>query len=133
MKLPHHPDRAPETHGAEPEALLKSRGQLSTKQEYIVFWLLTIPAWTLEIAAAILGGIEHTQSRPFIGTVTAFLILHWAAFLQTVWMMVRAPRWRGTLDERTEYLFLARRLQRLMVVSFDPFPWVFAVSCLDGV
>ncbi|GAB7366840.1 hypothetical protein MBLNU230_g1010t1 [Neophaeotheca triangularis] len=114
---PADPNRAPETHGAEPEALLKSRGKLTTKQEYIVFWLLTIPCWALEIAAAVLGGFDHTTSPPFIGTVTAFLVLHWAAFLQTVWMMVRAPRWRGTLDERTEYLFLARRLQRLMVMT----------------
>jgi len=114
------PNRAPETHGAEDQALVKSQGALSTSHEYILFYILTGLAWCLEICAGVLGGLDHTDSYPFIGTVTPFLVLHWAAVLQTVWGMVRAPRWRGTVQERVEYLFLARRLQRLMAVSSLP-------------
>lgn len=88
---------------------------LSPKSEYIMFYTLAFASWSLEICAAATGSHYGGASNPFIGTVTAFLCVHFAAFLQTVWAMATAVR--GTVEERVAYLKLAIRLQRLLGVS----------------
>lgn len=90
---------------------LKTGGRLARQYEYLVFYFFVISSWALEISAACLGSLYGGQSHLFIATVSPFLAAHWAAFLQTCWMMATAPR--HTIADRMAYLNLACRLQRL--------------------
>nr|OQO29726.1 hypothetical protein B0A51_02273 [Rachicladosporium sp. CCFEE 5018] len=86
--------------------------------ENTLFYVFAIPSWILEIAAAVTGSVKKTPSAAFIGCVTAFLVLHWAAWLQTVFGMVQRASWRRSeesVEERVQFLWLAVRLQRLML------------------
>ena len=99
---------------------MKLHWGLHTFPENVLFYCFAIPSWCLEIAAAVLGAYRGASDPAFIGCVTAFLVLHWAAWLQTAFGMVQRASWRReheTVPERTQFLYLAIRLQRLMIVS----------------
>ena len=99
---------------------------LSVRHETLLFYCLAIPSWGLEIAAGVFGAEFHTWGKPFIATITAFLVLHWAAWLQTAVGMMQRASWvrdEGDLVDRRQFLYLAVRLNRLMLVSSSyPFP-----------
>ncbi|RMD43743.1 hypothetical protein DV735_g1370, partial [Chaetothyriales sp. CBS 134920] len=100
----------------EPRAIgVRSGGRLARKYEYVLFYLFAIASWSLEITSGCVGSLYGAQSHVFIGTIVPFLVLYWAAFLQTVWMMATAPR--HTIPDRIAYLNLACRLQRLCAPS----------------
>lgn len=98
---------------------LKTHWGLSRKWEQLLFYNLAIISWLCLIAAAVIGSYKRTRSKPFIGTMTAALVLHWAAWAQTAFAMVQRASWTRdeTIVERVQYLFYAIRLQRLMIVS----------------
>jgi len=99
-------------HNGEPPALdFPTGGGLARKYEYFVFYFFAITSFCLMIASACLGSLYGGQSQVFIGTVSTFLAAHWAAFLQTCWMMATARR--NTIQDRIAYLNLACRFQRL--------------------
>jgi hypothetical protein len=78
-----------------------------------------IPSWGLEIAAAVVGAYMRSDSPAFIGCITAFFALHWAAWLQTTFAMMQRSSWRRdeeAVEERVQFLWFAVRLQRMMLV-----------------
>ncbi|ETI27795.1 hypothetical protein G647_00244 [Cladophialophora carrionii CBS 160.54] len=96
----------------EPSALpFRTGGPLRRHQEYVIFYFFAITSWIMEICAACLGSLYGAESHYFIGTITPFLVTHWAAFLQTCWLMATARR--ETIADRMAYLNLACRFQRL--------------------
>ena len=98
---------------------LKLHWGLHRKNETIVFYSIAIPCWGLEIAAAALGPYFRASHPAFIGCISAFFILHWAAWLQTAFAMVQRASWRRgeeAVEERVQFLWFAVRLQRLMLV-----------------
>ncbi|OCT53280.1 hypothetical protein CLCR_10648 [Cladophialophora carrionii] len=100
----------------EPSALpFRTGGPLRRNQEYVIFYFFAITSWIMEICAACLGSLYGAESHYFIGTITPFLVTHWAAFLQTCWLMATARR--ETIADRMAYLNLACRFQRLCAVS----------------
>lgn len=106
-------------HAAHASTKHKQHFGLSLQNDEILFWCIAIPSWVLQIAAAITGSLLRTSSHAFIATMTPHFILHWAAWLQTAIGMTRRASWvrdEGDLVERTEFLVLAVRLNRLMMV-----------------
>lgn len=104
----HHADVAPKLHWG-----------LGVRNETLLFYAFAVPSLGLEIAAAVCGSYYHTWGGPFIGTMTAFLVLHWAAWLQTAIGMMQRASWlrdESDLVERRQFLYLAVRLNRLMIV-----------------
>ena len=98
---------------------LKLHWGLHRKNETIVFYSLAIPCWGLEIAAAALGPYFRASHPAFIGCISAFFVLHWAAWTQTAFAMVQRASWRRdeeAVEERVQFLWFAVRLQRLMLV-----------------
>lgn len=101
---------------SEPAALpAKTGGPLSRKWEYVLFYVFAILSWSLEICAAATGSHYGGSSYIFVGIVVGWLACHFAAMLQTCWIMATSVR--STFDERMAYLNLAIRLQRLLAVS----------------
>ena len=100
---------------------LKVHWGLKWRDENILFYAFMVPALVLEIVAAGFGAYWKTSSDVFIGCVTAFQVLHWAAWGQTAFCMAQRSSWRReeeTLEDRVQYLWYAVRLQRLMLVCF---------------
>jgi len=94
---------------------------LGVRRETQLFYALALPSLILEIAASVCGAYYHTWGHPFIGCMSAFLFLHWAAWLQTAIGMIQRASWvrdESDLVERKQYLYLAVRLNRLMIVRF---------------
>lgn len=99
---------------------LKLHWGLHRKNETVMFYCFTLPSWALEIAAAAMGPYLRASHPAFIGCITAFFVLHWAAWLQTAFAMVQRASWRRdeeSLEERVQFLWFAVRLQRLMLVG----------------
>lgn len=111
-------DDEPRKH-AEDYLSIKTHWGLSRILEMILFYNLAILGWLCLIAAAAIASYKHTYSHGFIATFTAAMVFHWAAWCQTAFAMVQRASWtrEETLVERTQFLFLAIRLQRLMIVS----------------
>lgn len=113
---------------------LKVHWGLKWRDENILFYLLMVPALVLEIVAAGFGAYWRTSSHVFIACVTAFQVLHWAAWFQTAFCMAQRSSWRRdeeTLEDRVQFLWYAVRLQRLMLVSnVSPYARVFALLTL---
>lgn len=102
---------------------LKLHWGMHRKKETLLFYAITIPCWILEIIAAALGPYYRSSHPAFIGCVTAFFVLHWAAWFQTAFAMVQRASWRRdeeVLEERVQFLWFAVRLQRLMLVCPSP-------------
>lgn len=96
--------------------------------EHALFYTLAIVSWIFEISAAVIGGYYGGSASAFIGTVTVFLVLHWAAFLQTLYAIFKAYG-----EGRVEYIWMCRRLQRLMIVSQPRFyPLLSILLACDG-
>jgi hypothetical protein len=98
---------------------LKLHWGLHRKNETLIFYGLVIPSWGLEIAAAVVGAYMRSDSPAFIGCITAFFALHWAAWLQTTFAMMQRSSWRRdeeAVEERVQFLWFAVRLQRMMLV-----------------
>lgn len=94
---------------------------LGRKQEAVLFYCFTIPSWICCIISAALGSYDSTFSHGFIATATVWLVLWATAWLQTAVLMVQRASWvrdEANLKDRKQYLYLAVRLQRLMIVSF---------------
>lgn len=108
-----------EQHAAHSKISTKPHWGLKPQPEAVIFYCLAVPSWFLQIAAAVLGSHYHTSSASFIGTVSAFLVLHWAAWFQTAIAMVQRASWirdEVDLENRRRYLYLAVRLNRLQLV-----------------
>ncbi|KAK5131536.1 hypothetical protein LTR08_000863 [Meristemomyces frigidus] len=91
---------------------------LRVRHEAALFYAFALPSLALEIAAGVCGAYFHTWGRPFIATMTAFMVLHWCAWLQTAVGMAQRASWvrdEGDLVDRRQYLYLAVRLNRLML------------------
>lgn len=109
----------PPSKHAEHYLAVKQHWGLPRLGELIIFYNLAVLGWLCLIAAAVIGSYKHTRSPPFIATITAAWVFHWAAWCQTVFSMLQRASWRReeTLVERVQFLFFAIRLQRLMIVS----------------
>ncbi|WPG98989.1 Hypothetical protein R9X50_00179100 [Acrodontium crateriforme] len=86
--------------------------------EDFLFYCMAVPSWILMIVAAALAPYYRTSSPEFIGTMSAFLALHWAAWLQTAVGMLQRASWvrdESDLEDRRTFLRLAVRLNRLMM------------------
>ena len=93
---------------------------LPSPWEERVFYGLAVPSCVIEIASGIVGSIFETQFSGFITLLTVFLVLNALAWLLTVLGMVQRSSWvrdEGCLPERRRFLYLAVRLNRLMLVS----------------
>ena len=89
-------------------------------REERLFYILAAPSWAFEIVAGIIGSYFSSSHPAFIALVTIFLVLHWAAWLQTVVGMMQRASWvrdESNLPDRRRYLHLAVRLNRLMLVG----------------
>jgi hypothetical protein len=116
---PHGLGETEEQHAHHAAMPPKIHWGLDVPRETILFYSFTLPSWCFEIAAAVCGVYYHTWGHPFIACMTCFLVLHWAAWFQTaIGMMQRASWFRdeSELVERRQYLYLAVRLNRLMLV-----------------
>lgn len=108
----------------------KAHWGLSPKAEATLFYCCAVPSWGLEIAAAVVGSYSHSWNPPFIVCISAFLVLHWMAWLQTAVGMMQRASWvrdESDLNDRRQFLHLAVRLNRLMMVctrhfSLQDFP-----------
>lgn len=104
---------------------------LGRRAECALFYVFVIPSWCLEISACVIGSYLGTSSGAFIGTVTAWLVLWAAAWLQTATAMIQRASWvrdEANLKDRKQYLYLSVRLQRLMLVRIrSP---ISATNCL---
>lgn len=92
---------------------------LDPKLETAIFHLFTLLSWPFQIAAAILGSLNTSESGSFIATITLFFLLHWAAWLQTTVAMARQAALfstNRTVDKGSLLLTLGIRLNRLMFV-----------------
>ncbi|CAK1367210.1 hypothetical protein CB0940_10521 [Cercospora beticola] len=93
---------------------------LGRKQESVLFYCFTIPSWCFCIASAVLGSYRRTEAKSFIACATIWLVLWGTAWLQTATLMVQRASWtrdEANLKDRKQYLYLAVRLQRLMIVT----------------
>ncbi|KAK4545143.1 hypothetical protein LTR36_003694 [Oleoguttula mirabilis] len=116
-EAPHGLGETEEQHAHHDEVPHADHFGLSIRNETILFYVFTVPAWCLEIAAAVCGAYYHTWKAPFIATMSAFMILHAAAWLQTAVGMIQRASWvrdEGDLVDRRQFLYLAVRLNRLM-------------------
>lgn len=98
---------------------LKLHWGLHRKNETLLFYGMILPCWCLEIAAAAIGPYLRSGSGAFIGCITAFFVLHWAAWFQTAFAMMQRSSWRRdeeAVEERVQFLWFAVRLQRMMLV-----------------
>ena len=92
---------------------------LPPKSEQILFYCFAIPSWCMEIVAAIMGSYYRTWDVRFIATIPIFFALSWAAWWQTVIQMMQRASWvrdESNLPDRRRFLYLAVRLNRLMLV-----------------
>jgi len=104
---------------------------LNTTQETILFYFWMATSLCCLVVAAAVAPRHHTSSHPFIAMMTAFMVLHWAGWLQTATGMAQRASWvrdEGDLQTRREYLYLAVRLNRLMLVSSSSFSTFISVS-----
>lgn len=100
---------------------LKLHWGLHRKNETLLFYGMIIPCWALEIAAAAMGPYLRSGSAAFIACITAFFVLHWAAWFQTAFAMMQRSSWRRdeeAVEERVQFLWFAVRLQRMMLVCY---------------
>lgn len=119
QEYPHGLGETEDQHAHHDEVPHKDHFGLDVRNETILFYCFAVPSWGLEIAAAVCGTYYHSWGTPFIATMSTFLALHWAAWLQTsVGMMQRASWVRDEADlvDRRQYLYFAVRLNRLMMV-----------------
>jgi len=110
---------------------------LNTTQETILFYFWMATSLCCLVVAAAVAPHHHTSSHPFIAMMTAFMVLHWAGWLQTATGMAQRASWvrdEGDLQTRREYLYLAVRLNRLMLVSTSSSPYLYArfLKCADS-
>lgn len=121
-KLPPGLGETSEQHAAHTNIAPTQHWGLSRQSEAIMFYCVAIPSWGLEIAAAVVGSYSHTFSHSFIACMTAFLVLHWWAWLQTAVGMMQRASWvrdESDLTDRRQFLYLAVRLNRLMMVCIS--------------
>jgi len=88
--------------------------------EAALFYAFAVPSWALEIASAVIGTYYHSWTIQFAVPMSLFLAFHWAAWLQTVVGMMQRASWfrdEADLNDRRDFLYLAVRLNRLMLVS----------------
>lgn len=131
---PEHAGPAPgetaEQHAAHTDYTPVKHWGLGRRAECALFYAFVIPSWCFEIAACITGGLLETASSAFIATCTIWLVLWAAAWLQTATAMIQRASWvrdEANLKDRKQYLYLAVRLQRLMLVRHEK-PFVSSVS-----
>lgn len=132
---PHGRGEDSHQHALHKEIPPKHHWGLPHKPELVLFYTLATLSWAAEIAAAVTGSGGHyphyhhvhhhfhTWRWPFIACESAFLFFHFAAWLQTAVGMVQRASWvrdESDLNDRRQFLFLAVRLNRLMIVS-QPF------------
>jgi len=118
QEAPHGLGETEEQHALHAHIPQKKLWGLDLRNEAILFYILMVTSIGCEIAAAVCGAYRHTWSKPFIGTMTAFLALHVWAWLQTAVGMVQRASWvrdEGDLATRRQFLYLAVRLNRLML------------------
>lgn len=116
---PHGLGETAEQHAQHAHVPQKRLFGLSLRNERIIFYCCAIPSWALQIAAAVTGAFKHTWNPSFIATMTAFLVLHWSAWLMTTFGMIQRASWvrdEGDLLTRRQFLYLAVRLNRLQLV-----------------
>ena len=116
---PHGLGETEEDHALHAHAEIKNIWGLSDQSEAWLFYFFQSTSLCLEISAAAIGAYYHTWNPPFIGTMTCFMVLHWAAWLQTVTQMLQRASWvreESDLQTRRRFLHLAVRLNRLMLV-----------------
>ena len=92
---------------------------LSRRNECILFYCLVIPSWMAEITAAAVASVYDTHHPSFIVTATIWLFFWGWAWLQTAIGMLQIASWvrdESNLKDRKQYLYLAVRLNRLMLV-----------------
>lgn len=85
-----------------------------------IFYTFATLSWMLLIAAAVLGSYYSTTEHGFIATISTFFFFSWAAWWMTAAQMAMRASWirdEGDLPTRRAYLYLAVRLNRLMMVS----------------
>ncbi|KAK3109895.1 hypothetical protein LTR53_016377 [Teratosphaeriaceae sp. CCFEE 6253] len=115
---PHAPGETEEQHAAHSQIPTKRTWGLNESQESALFYFWMATSLCCLIAAAGLGAYYHAWGKPFIGTMSAFMVLHWAGWLQTASGMAQRASWvrdEGDLATRRQYLYLAVRLNRLML------------------
>lgn len=120
QELPHGLGETEEQHARHAAIPPKPLWGLSEKPEAYLFYVLMVLSIGCEIAAAVTGSYYHSWGYPFVGTMTAFLALHVWAWLQTAVRMCQRASWvrdEGDLATRRQFLYLAVRLNRLMIVS----------------
>ena len=94
--------------------------------EQALFYIFAIPSWCFEIVASVFGSLYSTSYVHFIWSVTVFMFLSWAAWWQTASGMMQRASWtrdESNLPDRRRYLYLAVRLNRLMLVRPLLYPY----------
>lgn len=112
----------PEQHALHSHIESKYIWGLSQQYESLLFYFWFLTSLCLEIAAAAIAPYYKTWRAPFIGTMTAFMVCHWAGWIQTVQGMLQRASWireESDLETRRQFLRLAVRLNRLQLVLFD--------------
>ena len=128
MEMGHGYGETAEQHAAHSSTPPARHFGLSPRGEKILFYSFAIPSWGFNIAAGILGSVYSTHYTNFIWTATVFQFLSWAAWWQTAIQMMQRASWvrdESNLPDRRRYLYLAVRLNRLMLVRF---PFIFNSS-----
>lgn len=91
---------------------------MGRRAEIIMFYTVAILSWCFEIASCPIGAYHKTTSKAFAATAVVWLVLWFWAWIQTASLMVQRASWvrdEANLKDRKQYLFLAVRLQRLML------------------
>ncbi|KAK5714414.1 hypothetical protein LTR15_010596 [Elasticomyces elasticus] len=115
---PHGLGETEEQHALHSQLPPKNTWGLNASQESALFYFWMASSLCCLIVAAALGPYYHAWGHPFIGCMSAFMVLHWAGWLQTATGMAQRASWvrdEGDLVTRRQYLYLAVRLNRLML------------------
>ncbi|KAK5114470.1 hypothetical protein LTR62_002405 [Meristemomyces frigidus] len=115
---PHGLGETPEQHAAHASIATRKLWGMDRRQENYLFYVWMISSLCLLIAAAVIGRYYRTWHPAFIGVMTAFMVTHWAGWLQTAVGMAQRASWvreEADLETRKQYLYLAVRLNRLML------------------
>lgn len=116
---PHGLGETEEQHALHSNISTRGVWGLSAKYEEVLFYFWMTTSICCEIAAAAIGAYYHSWNAPFVGIITAFMVLHWAGWIQTVQGMLQRASWvrdEGDLPTRRQFLHLAVRLNRLQLV-----------------
>ncbi|KAK5168675.1 uncharacterized protein LTR77_005984 [Saxophila tyrrhenica] len=117
-QMGHGYGETPEQHARHSSIPLTKHFGLPPYTEAALFYIWAFSSWLLEIAASVCGSYFSTGDYRFIATATPCMFCSWAAWLQTAIQMMQRASWvrdESNLVDRRRYLYLAVRLQRLML------------------